>query len=115
MPGETRTGIPGRRIAGALALLAVAVLAAALVLAGGSSPPAGPGGASTEATATVERRNLVATETQAGTLGYGDAVPVPNWHLLGPMTALNGVMLIGWSTALIFEILRRSGPSVQAS
>ena len=43
------------------------------------------------------------------TLGYGDVVPVPEWHLLGPMTALNGVMLIGWSTALIFEILRRSG------
>ena len=42
------------------------------------------------------------------TLGYGDVVPVPQWHLLGPMTALNGVMLIGWSTALIFEILRRS-------
>ena len=47
------------------------------------------------------------------TLGYGDVVPVPDWHLLGPMTALNGVMLIGWSTALIFEILRRSGPQVQ--
>jgi hypothetical protein len=43
------------------------------------------------------------------TLGYGDVVPVPQWHLLGPMTALNGVMLIGWSTALIFEILRHSG------
>ena len=42
------------------------------------------------------------------TLGYGDVVPVPEWHLLGPMTALNGVMLIGWSTALIFEIIRRS-------
>ena len=42
------------------------------------------------------------------TLGYGDVVPVPKWHLLGPMTALNGVMLIGWSTALIFEILHRS-------
>jgi Ion channel len=42
------------------------------------------------------------------TLGYGDVVPVPKWHLLGPMTALNGVMLIGWSTALIFEVLRRS-------
>ncbi len=45
------------------------------------------------------------------TLGYGDVVPVPKWHLLGPMTALNGVMLIGWSTALIFEILRRSSGS----
>ncbi len=48
------------------------------------------------------------------TLGYGDVVPVPKWHLLGPMTALNGVMLIGWSTALIFEILHRSGtPATQ--
>jgi len=42
------------------------------------------------------------------TLGYGDVVPKPKWHLLGPITALNGVMLIGWSTALIYEILRRS-------
>jgi ion channel len=48
------------------------------------------------------------------TLGYGDVVPVPKWHLLGPMTALNGVMLIGWSTALIFEILHRTGtPATQ--
>jgi hypothetical protein len=43
------------------------------------------------------------------TLGYGDIIPVARWHLLGPMTALNGIMLIGWSTALIIEILRRTG------
>jgi len=43
------------------------------------------------------------------TLGYGDVLPLPHWHMLGPMTALNGIMLIGWSTALIIEILRRSG------
>ena len=43
------------------------------------------------------------------TLGYGDVVPIARWHLLGPMTALNGIMLIGWSTALIIEILRRTG------
>ena len=43
------------------------------------------------------------------TLGYGDVLPLPHWLLLGPMTALNGIMLIGWSTALIIEILRRSG------
>ncbi|WP_424042590.1 ion channel [Methyloceanibacter sp.] len=42
------------------------------------------------------------------TLGYGDVVPVPEWHLLGPMTALNGVMLIGWSTALVYDMLHRS-------
>jgi len=43
------------------------------------------------------------------TLGYGDVIPVEQWRLLGPMTALNGIMLIGWSTALIFEVLRRTG------
>ena len=39
------------------------------------------------------------------TLGYGDIVPVPDWRLLGPMTAMNGVLLFGWSTAVIFEVL----------
>jgi hypothetical protein len=42
------------------------------------------------------------------TLGYGDVVPIERWRLLGPMTALNGVLLIGWSTAVIFEVLRRA-------
>ena len=40
------------------------------------------------------------------TLGYGDVLPVPRWRLLGPMTAMNGVLLFGWSTAVIFEVLR---------
>ncbi len=39
------------------------------------------------------------------TLGYGDVTPVERWHLLGPMTAMNGVLLFGWSTAVIFEVL----------
>jgi len=30
------------------------------------------------------------------------------------MTALNGIMLIGWSTALIIEILRRSGTATRS-
>jgi len=42
------------------------------------------------------------------TLGYGDILPVERWRLLGPITALNGVLLIGWSTAVIFEVLRRA-------
>ncbi len=41
------------------------------------------------------------------TLGYGDVTPVERWRLLGPMTAMNGVLLFGWSTAVIFEVLRR--------
>ncbi|MGV1014412.1 MAG: ion channel [Methyloceanibacter sp.] len=43
------------------------------------------------------------------TVGYGDVRLRDQWHILGPMTALNGIMLIGWSTALIFDILRRTG------
>ncbi|MGH6833455.1 MAG: ion channel [Methyloceanibacter sp.] len=39
------------------------------------------------------------------TLGYGGITPVDGWRLLAPMTALNGIMLIGWSTALAFHLL----------
>jgi Ion channel len=42
------------------------------------------------------------------TLGYGDLIPVEDWKLLGPMTAMNGVLLFGWSTAVIFEVLRKA-------
>jgi hypothetical protein len=42
------------------------------------------------------------------TLGYGDVTPVQDWQLLGPMTAMNGVLLFGWSTAVIFEVLRKA-------
>ena len=42
------------------------------------------------------------------TLGYGDIVPVQRWRLLGPMAAMNGVLLFGWSTAVIFEVLRQA-------
>jgi hypothetical protein len=42
------------------------------------------------------------------TLGYGDVVPVERWRLLGPMAAMNGVLLFGWSTAVIFEVMRHA-------
>ena len=42
------------------------------------------------------------------TLGYGDITPTQQWLLLGPMTAMNGVLMFGWSTAVIFEILRKT-------
>ena len=42
------------------------------------------------------------------TLGYGDVTPIERWNLLGPMTAMNGVLMFGWSTAVIFEVLRRA-------
>ena len=39
-------------------------------------------------------------------LGYGDALPVDGNRLIGPITALNGLLLIGWSIAVIFEVMR---------
>jgi hypothetical protein len=42
------------------------------------------------------------------TLGYGDVVPAERWRLIGPITAMNGVLLFGWSTAVIFDVLRRT-------
>lgn len=42
------------------------------------------------------------------TLGYGDILPARDWRLLGPITAMNGVLLFGWSTAIIFEVLRKA-------
>jgi hypothetical protein len=42
------------------------------------------------------------------TLGYGDVVPAKEWQLLGPATAMNGVLLFGWSTAVIFDVLRKT-------
>jgi hypothetical protein len=42
------------------------------------------------------------------TLGYGDITPVRRWQLIGPMTAMNGILLFGWSTAVLFEVLRKT-------
>jgi hypothetical protein len=42
------------------------------------------------------------------TLGYGDVLPVEHWQLLGPMAAMNGALLFGWSTAVIFDVLQRT-------
>jgi len=42
------------------------------------------------------------------TLGYGDITPVQAWRLNGPMTAMNGILMFGWSTAVLFEVLRKT-------
>src|SRR3954462_3024947 len=42
------------------------------------------------------------------TLGYGDITPVQVWQLVGPMTAMNGILMFGWSTAVLFEVLRKT-------
>ncbi|MGY3587602.1 hypothetical protein ACVIGB_003346 [Bradyrhizobium sp. USDA 4341] len=42
------------------------------------------------------------------TLGYGDVVPVKQWLLVGPMAAMNGILMFGWSTAVLFEVLQKT-------
>ena len=42
------------------------------------------------------------------TMGYGDITPVAGWRLTGPMTAMNGILMFGWSTAVLFEVLRKT-------
>jgi hypothetical protein len=42
------------------------------------------------------------------TLGYGDITPMPAWRLTGPITAMNGILMFGWSTAVLFEVLRKT-------
>lgn len=39
-------------------------------------------------------------------LGYGEPSPPPGKRLIGPITSLNGLLLIGWSVAIIFEVMR---------
>lgn len=50
------------------------------------------------------------------TLGYGDVTPLEEWRLIGPMTAMNGILMFGWSTAVLFEVLQKTieriGPGV---
>jgi hypothetical protein len=43
-------------------------------------------------------------------LGYGDIVLAGRWRLLGPLEAINGLLLIGLSTAGIFVVLNRLIP-----
>jgi hypothetical protein len=40
-------------------------------------------------------------------LGYGDIVLSERWRLLGPLEAINGLLLFGLSTALMFAIMSR--------
>jgi hypothetical protein len=40
-------------------------------------------------------------------LGYGDVVPPGRWRLLGPLEAINGLLLFGLSTSLMFAVMSR--------
>jgi hypothetical protein len=41
------------------------------------------------------------------TLGYGDITLSEGWRLLSGIQALNGILLVGWSTAVLFATVQR--------
>jgi len=41
------------------------------------------------------------------TLGYGDIVMSPATRMLGPIEAIDGLLMFGVSTAMIFEVILR--------
>ena len=41
------------------------------------------------------------------TVGYGDITLESGWRLLSGIEALNGILLVGWTTALFFSVLQR--------
>ena len=42
------------------------------------------------------------------TLGYGDITLTENWRLLSGIEALNGLMQVGWTTAMLFAVVQRT-------
>jgi len=40
------------------------------------------------------------------TLGYGDITLSEGWHLLSGIEALNGILLAGWISAMIFSVVQ---------
>jgi len=44
------------------------------------------------------------------TLGYGDVTLPPDWRLLASFEAANGIIMFGWTTALITAVIQRLAP-----
>ena len=44
------------------------------------------------------------------TIGYGDIVPNVGWRLFAALEGINGLLLIGWSTAYLIAAGTRVGP-----
>lgn len=83
-----------RRLLGAVLLVAVGVVAAAVIWVGsgtadGGAPAPSAGSGLPPATATVSRTTLVETDDADGTLGYGETTTVTN-RLAGTITSIAG-------------------------
>ena len=40
-------------------------------------------------------------------LGYGDIIMSPAWRMLGPLEAVDGLLMFGVSTAMVFAVIQR--------
>ncbi len=49
------------------------------------------------------------------TLGYGDLTISSEWRMLSGFEAINGIMLIGWSTALMYSLIQNLYKSTNRS
>jgi hypothetical protein len=56
--------------------------------------------------ATFERAFYFSAQNYTA-LGYGDVALSERWRLLGPLEAINGLLLFGVSTAVMFAVLNR--------
>jgi hypothetical protein len=56
--------------------------------------------------ATFEKALYCSAENYTA-LGYGDIILSERWRLLGPLEAVNGLLLVGLSTAVMFAVLSR--------
>lgn len=41
------------------------------------------------------------------TIGYGDVVPPPEWRLVAVTEGLTGVLMLGWSSAIVIAVVVR--------
>jgi hypothetical protein len=55
---------------------------------------------------TTEQALYFSTVTYT-TLGFGDVILTDQWRLLCSIEAANGIILFGWSTALVFAFIQR--------
>jgi hypothetical protein len=42
------------------------------------------------------------------TLGYGDITLNSEWRVLSGFEAINGILLVGWTTAFLYAVIRRT-------
>ncbi|PCH76662.1 MAG: hypothetical protein COB98_05600 [Flavobacteriaceae bacterium] len=47
------------------------------------------------------------------TLGYGDITMSSPWRLLAGIEAINGIMLIGWSTAMMYSLIQKINKTLE--